>query len=86
MNRTQIHTQTRHVFAHIRQRSLDARIAVYLRQRALSGCQRTRSINLGVKWSQVQILSARLAFKQFIAHFWLGASKASRSAIDLICA
>jgi len=72
--RTQTRTQTRQLSAHIRQRSLSAQIGFYLCEREFHGCQRTYSINLGVKWSQVQILSARRerpALTSVRAGFWL---------------
>jgi hypothetical protein len=47
------------MFAHVRQCSLTARTAVDLREYTLSGYQRTHLSKLGVKWSQVQILSAQ---------------------------
>jgi hypothetical protein len=57
MIRTPMSTPNSHESAHIRQRSLAVRTAVYLRQHALSERQRSHLFRLGVKWSQVQILS-----------------------------
>jgi hypothetical protein len=42
---------------------------VHLRKPVIHGPPRTSLLKLGVKWSQVQILSARLEFKQFRGHF-----------------
>jgi hypothetical protein len=57
--RTPIRTPMSPMFAHVRQCSLTARTAVDLREYTLSGYQRTHLSKLGVKWSLVQILSAR---------------------------
>ena len=54
----QISTQTRQVFAHVRQCSLTYGYAFYQPKWCLNEYPRTRSNILGVKWSEAQFLSA----------------------------
>ena len=62
-------TPTSLVFAQFRRASLSPKTIVYLRIPRFSEALRNCLLYLGVKWSQVQILSARPKFLQFRAFF-----------------
>jgi hypothetical protein len=56
-------------FEGVRERSLMFRYRLYLQYLVAQGHPRTSILSLGVKWSQVQILSARPRFAQFRGGF-----------------